>query len=523
MPPTISVDLLDAIRPRLRTLVAENARRLPDVCHCDVRMEVKEERGAVSENGQAKASAEDYAFDFGVRVIAGGRALSPGYYGRVLGPLDSGGIEKIVWQGIQEAHRRARASARKKAMARRRFGPLGESLYSPVLAPVRVAQDSIAPVFRDYPPSVPLEDTIKMAVDGCKASQSPGDAVVYSATSATTSLIREVFLSSEGADIDYTYAQTEGFAIVVCRAQDGVVELHDFTGHQRGWEVLTEGYDNGAIVLPDFTTFCRGLACNAVELANAPVLKPLDKDVVVVTDPHFNTLLVHEVVGHPSELDRALKFETSYAGRSWFFQDVKENQIGKQIASPLVNAFSDPTMEGYGHYPYDHEGTTARRAYHIRNGVFEEFLNSRQTAAVLGVEPNGSFRATESSLIPLIRMSNTVFAPGDSDPEEIIKEVDQGYYVAGHRTPSIAESRENFRITAVKVYEIKNGELGRLYRDGGITSDSRDYFMSIDAVGNDFRMYPIPNCGKGQPMQSKRMSNGGPTMRAVARLTGGGG
>ena len=96
----------------------------------------------------------------------------------------------------------------------------------------------------------------------------------------------------------------------------------------------------------------------------------------------------------------------------------------------------------------------------------------------------------------------------------------QGIVVAGHRTPSIAESRENFRITAVKVYEIKNGQLGRLYRDGGITSDSRDYFMSIDAVGNDLRVNPIPNCGKGQPMQAKRMSNGGPTMRGIARLTG---
>jgi len=147
-------------------------------------------------------------------------------------------------------------------------------------------------------------------------------------------------------------------------------------------------------------------------------------------------------------------------------------------------------------------------------------MNSRQTAAILGEEPNGSYKATDASLVPLIRMSNTVFAQGQQDPQEIIKEVDHGYYLVGHRIPSIAESRENFRITAVKVYEIKNGQLGQLYRDGGITSDSRDYFMSIDAVGNDLRVNPIPNCGKGQPMQAKRMSNGGPTMRGIARLTG---
>ena len=177
-------------------------------------------------------------------------------------------------------------------------------------------------------------------------------------------------------------------------------------------------------------------------------------------------------------------------------------------------------MEGYGSFQYDHEGTKPRRAYIIRDGVLEEFLNNRQTAAIMGAEPNGSARSTEARLIPLIRMTNTIFATGDRDPASIISEVDSGYYIDSHRTPSISESRENFRITAVKVYEIRNGQLGQMYRDGGITSDSRDYFMSIDAVGNDLRVNPIPNCGKGQPMQAKRMSNGGPTMRGVARLTG---
>jgi hypothetical protein len=44
--------------------------------------------------------------------------------------------------------------------------------------------------------------------------------------------------------------------------------------------------------------------------------------------------------------------------------------------------------------------------------------------------------------------------------------------------------------------------------------------MSVDAVGTDFQMLPIPNCGKGVPMQTKRMSNGGPTMRGRAKLSG---
>jgi TldD protein len=114
-------------------------------------------------------------------------------------------------------------------------------------------------------------------------------------------------------------------------------------------------------------------------------------------------------------------------------------------------------------------------------------------------------------------MSNTVFAAGADDPGRILRDVERGYYLAGHRIPSIAESRENFRISARRVYEIRNGELGRLYRDGGIMSDTRDYLTRIDGVGTDFRLFPIPNCGKGQPMQTKRLGNGGPTMRSRAR------
>ena len=51
-------------------------------------------------------------------------------------------------------------------------------------------------------------------------------------------------------------------------------------------------------------------------------------------------------------------------------------------------------------------------------------------------------------------------------------------------------------------------------------ANSKDFLMSIDAVGNDFKMFPIPNCGKGQPMQIMRVGNGGPTLRGKARLTG---
>ena len=111
MPESITLELLERVRPGLATLVAENTKRLPGLRYCDVRVQVNEEKGAMAENGQEKASAEDQTFDFGVRVIAGGKAAAPGYYGTILGVRDTDSIEKVVWEGIQQAHQRARANA----------------------------------------------------------------------------------------------------------------------------------------------------------------------------------------------------------------------------------------------------------------------------------------------------------------------------------------------------------------------------------------------------------------------------
>ncbi len=518
----ITIDVIDRIRPTVAQVAQGYARRLPGLRHCDLRVEANEGFGAYAENGNPKGSGEERGFSFGVRVLAEQEgAVASGYYGRTLGAADVDSIGKLLRDGVRRAHARARASAAQKASARSRFGRLGQALYDTDLAPIPAQVDTLTAVFDQDPRQLSLPAVTDHVTEVSKAMAGVSGKVVYNGVGASSALIRDLFCSSQGSNIDHTYAQSEGFVFVIANGDDGPLELYDFTGHQRGWELIEDGYDHPYIKLPSLMDFALDLARTTVETADAPSLPSSDGDVTVVTDPHYNTLLVHEIVGHPSELDRALKMEAGYAGRSWLLGDLKETQVGKRVASPLVNAVSDATMEGFGHFPYDHEGTPARRVWHIRDGIYEEFLNSRQTAAIMGVAPNGGYRATDAAMVPLIRMTNTFFLGGDQDPEALVKEVDHGYYVKGHRIPSIAESRENFRISAMQVYEIDHGQIGRLYRDGAIQSDSKDYFMNVDGVGSDFLMYPIPNCGKGQPMQTKRMSNGGPTMRSRARVVGG--
>jgi hypothetical protein len=100
VPGLVGVDTLDALRPNLRALIDERARALPDLRYCDLRIEVREEKGAVAENGAAKAGGEDYSLDFGVRAISGDHAAAAGYYGKVLGQSDARNIEAVVWAGV---------------------------------------------------------------------------------------------------------------------------------------------------------------------------------------------------------------------------------------------------------------------------------------------------------------------------------------------------------------------------------------------------------------------------------------
>jgi TldD protein len=517
----VSVDLIDAVTPMVETRVREAARRLPHLRYADVRLEVTEAKGAGSENGTPKFSGDDYGFSLGVRVLAGDRMIAPGYVGQTLGTADLDELDRVVREALERAYRRAMVNGEMKADAREKFGPLGEALADTRLHPIEVRQDTVAAVYRVDPRTMSLAEMVRYATDVSRQVAAVDTGVKYNYVGTVTELSRELFVSSEGARIDQSFALTMGTCTVVTVDGEVSQDLYDALGHQRGWEILLDGVDEAALRFPSFLEFSLSLAREGVALAAAPVLPTSERDVVVVTDPHYNTLVSHEIIGHPVELDRALKMETAYAGRSWLLGGLAEHQVGRRVASPLVTAYSDPALPGFGHYQYDHEGTPARRVVHIDRGIFRGFMNSRQTAAIFGGEPNGHWKATDASLVPLIRMSNTVFDAGTRPADDIVKEVDHGYYVAGHRTPSIAESRENFRISARGVYEIENGQLGQLYRDGGIAADSRDYLMNVDAVGSDFRLYPIPNCGKGQPMQTKKLGNGGPTMRTRARVIGG--
>jgi TldD protein len=58
--------------------------------------------------------------------------------------------------------------------------------------------------------------------------------------------------------------------------------------------------------------------------------------------------------------------------------------------------------------------------------------------------------------------------------------------------------------------EIKNGKLGRLFKNASYSGFTPGFWRSCDAIGDksDYIDWGIPNCGKGQPMQTMWTGHG---------------
>lgn len=479
----------------------------------DVRVELVESKSAGALNGNLKGAEEDLDATIGVRVfVQQNGIISCGYAGTAMDLSTekiSPKILKLLGFGFKSAH----ASMEKKTILVKKNSFFSKMFSKTGIAETTQVQKKFIVSFKKSHLEMPLENVMAFVE---KNSKQLFD--LHGIAANEIGLIigekKKIFASSDGSLIEQVFPLTESFVYVAAKGKN-IENYYSWLGNFKGLEVL-EGQNEFNMT---FEEFCSFIANGTIKLSNAPALKPSVKPVTVITDPWFNALLSHEIMGHPSEADRALKKEGAWAGRAWWFNDFKKNKFGQQIANEQLNVFSDPSLKGYGHYLFDDEGTKAQKVFHIKNGKLNEFLNSRETAFILDKKPNGGMRAMNAAFNPLVRMNNTVIGSGKWKKNELFEDTKNGYYVVGQKTPSIGETRQNFKITCWKIYKIKNGQIGTLFRQGGISSDSHVFLNSIDAIANDFKLFNIPNCGKGTPMQTMRVANGGPHLRAKAKVT----
>jgi len=352
---------------------------------------------------------------------------------------------------------------------------------------------------------VAFEEKIKMMLKWEKSLHAT-KAVVRGLVEYSGIKIGKLFVNSEGANIKF--ANTLTWAMLKADAKKGdLTQYYEQTiGHAGGYEIFEK---------QDLTGVAREVGKKADSLLKAQPAKE-EKNVPVILNPNYVALLCHEIVGHPSEADRVLGREAAWAGTTWW-----AGKIGKKIGSDYFTVYDDPTVPGtLGFYRYDDEGVKARRKVLAEKGTLKMHMHSRETAAVFGEEPNAGMRAITYEYIPLIRMSNTFFADGDWSYDEMIKETKHGILVVDMRHPSIDDKRYNWTISALEGYEIKNGELTTPLRDVQLTSTAPEFFKSIDAASKKGEIFPLPGCGKGDPMQALYVGNGGPYLRGIANVLG---
>jgi TldD protein len=219
-------------------------------------------------------------------------------------------------------------------------------------------------------------------------------------------------------------------------------------------------------------------------------------------------LQVHESCGHPTELDRVLGTEISLAGGS-FMQINGLNEL--KYGSEIVNIYADATVPGaLGSFGYDDEGVRAQRSPIVKSGVHVGYLTSRETAPVIGQQSNGTMRADGWNRIPLIRMTNINLEPGDWELEDLIADTEEGIYFGMNKVWSIDDQRLNFQFGVECAWEVKNGKLGRMFKNPLYTGMTPQFWNSCDAIcnRNHWRVWGVPNCGKGEPMQTAHVAHG---------------
>ena len=224
-------------------------------------------------------------------------------------------------------------------------------------------------------------------------------------------------------------------------------------------------------------------------------------------------LQVHESCGHPTELDRALGLEISLAGGSF----LQPPMLGTfRYGSDIVNIVADATVpKSIGSFAFDDDGVPAQRFHLIRDGMFVDYLTGRDTAPVLGRKSNGTVRAETAARIPIIRMTNINLEPGTTPLADIIADTKRGIFVDTNKSWSIDDVRLNFQFGCEVAFEIENGRLGRMLRNPVYGGTTPEFWRSCDAIGDrsTWQIWGLPNCGKGDPMQTMRVAHGAPVAR----------
>jgi TldD protein len=318
-----------------------------------------------------------------------------------------------------------------------------------------------------------------------------------------------VFASSEGALVEQVLTET-GAGLLATAASEDELQRRSYPQSvprsikgQRG-DFATAGWEH--VESLRLVEEAPRVGEEALALLAAPAC-PSGSTTLIVSGTQM-ALVVHETFGHPAELDRVLGSEASLAGGSYMQPELCGSL---RVGSELVNVTADGTLRtGMGSYGFDDEGVPAQRTVVVADGIFSGYLTSRESAGALGTESTGAARADGWGRIPLVRMSNVSLEPGETPYDEIVATTKDGILVDMNRSLSIDDTRRAFRFGSEAGWEIKDGKRGRLLKNCTFGGRTIEFWAGCDAVADraSFRVYGLPSCNKGEPLQVAHVGHG---------------
>lgn len=310
------------------------------------------------------------------------------------------------------------------------------------------------------------------------------------------------FASSVGSYIEQEIMRTNASATAVAR-KNGEVKT-------RSYQVppLNIGYEH--IESIDMPGNAKRIAEEAVEHCTAEK-GPVGKKDLILSPSHL-ALTIHESVGHPTELDRALGYEADFAGTSFATPD-KLNSL--QYGSKIVNLTCDRNqLHGRSSVGYDDEGVKTSKFFIVKDGLFVGYSTTREFAPMIGEKESRACAYADSwSSVPILRMANTCLEPGGKgspSPEELIADTKDGILIDGMGSYSIDHQRNNFQFGGDAFWEIKNGKKTRMLKEVTYQAITTEFWNSCDAIcgPEHWEQHGVDSCGKGQPTQRGQMTHG---------------
>lgn len=453
--------------------------------YADVRHVSSETERISTRNGHVQSIGRDSDSGFGLRVLVDGAwGFSSSSSTGLAGEICREDIERVAWEAVSIA----RAS--------------GRTLREPVrLTREKSVEGSWSAPAETDPFDMKIEDKVDYLLDSERLMK---EAAPVKLTYGSLVFFREekLFLSTEGSYIEQDLIQSGGNIGSI--AGDGQEVQGRSYAAQFGGDFALKGWEH--IEELDFPGNAPRVAEEACELVKAPQCPSGKMDIIL--EGSQLALQIHESCGHPIELDRVLGMEAGMVGTSFL---TLEKQGSFRYGSPVVNIVADATIPGAnGSFGYDDDGVPAQRFGVVEQGIFRNYLTSRETAGDIGETSNGANRAVNWNRIPLVRMTNINLEPGDSTLDEIIRDTKHGIYMDLNRSYSIDDRRFNFQFGTEVGWEIEDGSVKRMVKNPTYTGNTPEFWNSCDAIASkdEWKVWGIPNCGKGEPGQAMRVGHG---------------